>query len=571
MKSVMFRFVFILAIGLLAGSVYSAAPIPDAAERAAETIDAEDLRAHLRFLASDELQGRGTGHSGNQIAELYLATVFDRLGLGRAAGAAYLQPVELYVTTLGPGSELIITEQVSRAEVTTRYTPGSDFQPHSASASRTVTAELVFAGYGITARDLQYDDYQGLDASGRIVVSLDGEPQGDAQGGRFLGRASTRFASAGHKIENARAHGAVGLLLVRNRMRDVKAAWPETPSVRSRNFDLAADVDNETLAVGTVSSSAADRLLDGGKPRDDLDVATLRKKIDGAIEAAGEKPVSAPASFPLPGRQVRLAIDLSRQRTVAHNVVAMLEGSDPKLKQELVVVGAHFDHDGIDDDGRVYNGADDDGSGTVAVLETAEAFAEAARAGDRPARTIVFALWNGEEKGLLGSQYYVSHPVPSGHKVVANLNLDMVGRNEEIPDPEDYRFMGLPKTSADENTNAVHLLGYTYSPDFAQIVRDENAAIGLTIKQTLDASPQNLIRRSDHWSFLREEIPALFLTSGLHPDYHTPQDDVARINFEKLEKIARLAFRVSWRVASDVSLPRYVEPKRAAETSNAAR
>jgi Zn-dependent M28 family amino/carboxypeptidase len=150
---------------------------------------------------------------------------------------------------------------------------------------------------------------------------------------------------------------------------------------------------------------------------------------------------------------------------------------------------------------------------------------------------------------------------------VANVNLDMIGRNEDVPDPSDFRFVGLSKTSASENTNTLHLLGYTYSPEFAALVRQENAAVGLTIKQTLDVSPQNLIRRSDQWSFLQQRVPAVFFTTGLHPDYHTPQDDVGRINFDKLQKVARLAFRVTWRLATDPELPAYVEPRAAARVT----
>jgi hypothetical protein len=567
-KPLVSRLVGVVLLSLLAGSAYTAATIPEEAERAAETIAADDLRAHLRFLASDELGGRGTGHGGNQVAELYLAAVFERLGLGRAAGAAYLQPVEMYFTTLGPGNELVISEQVNRAQVAVRYAAGTDFQPHSASGSRTVTAELFVAGYGITAPDLQYDDYAGLDARGRIVIVLEGEPRTDGPGDRFRGRASTSYAAVEHKIQNARAHGAAGLLIVRNRLRDVRAAWPEQPSVRARHFELASAVDEQTLAIGTISIGAADQLIAAGRADGGQNVSAVRKDVEGALERAGREPVSAPASFAIPGREARLSIDLSRQRAVMHNVLAMIEGADPTLKNELVVIGAHLDHDGIDDDGRVYNGADDDGSGTVAVLEAAEAYTEAARAGRRPARTVVFALWNGEEKGLLGSRHYVANPVPAGHTIVANINLDMVGRDEDVPDPKDFRFFGLPKTAAAENTNAVHLIGYSYSPKFARIVSEENAAVGLTVKQTLDDSPTNLIRRSDHWSFLSRQIPAIFLTSGLHPDYHTPQDDVGRINFEKLEKIARLAYRVSWRVASDAVPPDYVDPAPIAKASS---
>jgi hypothetical protein len=454
---------------------------------------------------------------------------------------------------------------VDTAEVATRFEPGRDFYPHASSASRAVTADIVFAGYGITAPDYQYDDYHELDARGRIVVALDGEPQPEDERSRFLGRAPTRYASAEHKIQNAEEHGAAGLLLVRTRMRDLTSVWPDNPSVRSRHYEIAERVDREHLPVGIISTSAADALLSppGAKPGERT--AGLRKDIEAAL-GASDSAVRAPASFAVAGRQARLVVDLERERVIVHNVVAMIEGTDPALKQELVVIGAHMDHDGVDAEGRVYNGADDNASGTAGVLETAEAFAIAARNGRRPARTVVFALWNGEEKGDLGSEYYVRHPVPAG-RLVANVNLDMIGRNEDVPDPSDFRFVGLSKTSASENTNTLHLLGYTYSPEFAALVRQENAAVGLTIKQTLDVSPQNLIRRSDQWSFLQQRVPAVFFTTGLHPDYHTPQDDVGRINFDKLQKVARLAFRVTWRLATDPELPAYVEPRAAARVT----
>ncbi|HWQ00062.1 MAG TPA: M20/M25/M40 family metallo-hydrolase, partial [Vicinamibacterales bacterium] len=295
-------------------------------------------------------------------------------------------------------------------------------------------------------------------------------------------------------------------------------------------------------------------------------VAELVERIDAAVRGAGGRPVRAPASFVVADRRVTLSVDLRAERIVAHNVLGMVEGADPALRHELVVVGAHFDHDGIDEAGRIYNGADDDGSGTAAVLEIAEAFAEAARGGARPRRTVVFALWNAEEKGLLGSRHYAARPAPPG-RVVANVNLDMVGRNEHVPDERDPRFRGLTRTTPEENADAVHLIGYSYSPDLAAIVREENAAVGLKVRTTLDDNPQNLIRRSDHWVFLQRRIPAAMFTTGLHPDYHTAQDDVEKINFDKLEKIARLAYRVAWRVASGAEPPRYVEPAPARRAS----
>lgn len=136
----------------------------------------------------------------------------------------------------------------------------------------------------------------------------------------------------------------------------------------------------------------------------------------------------------------------------------------------------------------------------------------------------------------------------------------MVGRHEDVPDPNDYRFLGLGKTAAADNVNTLHVLGYSYSPSLAAVIRQENAAVGLTLKETLDDSASNLLRRSDHWPFLQRGIPAVFLTTGLHPDYHTPRDDTGLINFAKLERISRLAYRVAWRLATDPSVPAYQTP-----------
>jgi len=244
--------------------------------------------------------------------------------------------------------------------------------------------------------------------------------------------------------------------------------------------------------------------------------------------------------------------DLIAHPVVMDNILGMVEGQTPA---EVVVVGAHLDHDGIDEAGRIYNGADDNASGTAAVLAMAAAFTRAAAQGARPARTVVFALWNGEEKGSLGAEYYVSHPQPA-RRIVANINLDMVGRDEDIPDPDDPRYRGFAKTRASDNTNVVHLLGYTYAPDLARDAEIANETIHLTVKQDYDHDAQNLVRRSDDWPFLHHGIPAVFLTTGLHPDYHTPSDDTARIDFAKLERITELASRLVW-LAANGDAPRF--------------
>jgi Zn-dependent M28 family amino/carboxypeptidase len=263
------------------------------------------------------------------------------------------------------------------------------------------------------------------------------------------------------------------------------------------------------------------------------------------------------SGFVVEGRRARLRVDVVASELVVQNVLARVEGRGPN-RDELVVVGAHFDHDGIDEAGRIYNGADDDGSGTAAVLEIAEALALAARNGNRPGRSVVVAFWNAEEKGLLGSRYYVANVAPSAGRVVANVNLDMVGRHEDIPTANDPRFGGLPARSAAATRTLVHLLGYTFSPDLADVAREEARRLGLSMQTEYDAHPVNLLRRSDHWPFLVAGVPAVYLTTGLHPDYHTPEDDVDRIDFDKLERIARLAFRLVWRVADAGTAPRFM-------------
>jgi Zn-dependent M28 family amino/carboxypeptidase len=253
------------------------------------------------------------------------------------------------------------------------------------------------------------------------------------------------------------------------------------------------------------------------------------------------------------GVTAKLDPDVIARPITMDNVLGMVEGA--RTPNEVVVVGAHLDHDGIDEAGRIYNGADDNASGTAAVMAMASAFTRAAARGTRPARTVVFALWNGEEKGELGAEYYVMHPQPA-RTVVANINLDMIGREEEVPDPDDPRFRGFAKTQASENTNVVHLLGYSYAPDLARDADIANETIHLTVKQDYDRGSQGLVRRSDQWPFLQRGIPAIFLTTGLHPDYHTPNDDTVRIDFTKLERITELASRLVW-LAADGDAPRY--------------
>jgi hypothetical protein len=307
-----------------------------------------------------------------------------------------------------------------------------------------------------------------------------------------------------------------GILLVTRVLSDLRVVWPEQPSVRDASYRLMSALAAQPVPVAAISETAAEpirRALDEGRTL----TATLTPDL-----------VATPLRI--------------------HNVLGLVEGRESRHRGEVVVVGAHLDHDGVDEAGRIYHGADDNASGTAAVLAAAAAFARAAASGERPARTVLFALWNGEEKGELGAEAFLG-AIPAGRRVVANLNLDMVGRHEEVPDPQDWRFSGFPKVDPQSSANTLHVLGYSYSPSLADDLRAANEPIGLTLKEDYDEGAQNLLERSDQWPFLRRGIPALFLTTGLHPDYHTPQDEAARIDFGKLERVARLAARAAWIVA----------------------
>ena len=319
-------------------------------------------------------------------------------------------------------------------------------------------------------------------------------------------------------VAAALARGARGVLVVGRFLEGVREVWPEHPSVRASSYRLVSALRAQPAPIATISGAVADRIR-----------AALG---DGA-------PLTATLTPDLVAEPVRI-----------HNVLGIVEGRDSRRRGELVVVGAHLDHDGVDENGRIYRGADDNASGTAAVMAAAAAFAEAAAHGERPARAVLFALWNGEEKGELGAEAFADAPQPA-RRVVANINLDMVGRHEDVPDAGDWRFAGFPRVDAASSANTLHVLGYSYAPRLAADVRQANAAVGLSLREDYDVGAQDLLHRSDQWPFLRRGIPAVFLTTGLHPDYHTPDDEAARIDFGKLERVARLAARAAWIVAEN--------------------
>jgi Zn-dependent M28 family amino/carboxypeptidase len=537
-----------LAAGFLAAVLFA----PLAAQQRApqnDSIRQEALRADLFFVAGDSLRGRLTNTEENRATADFIRSRFERMGLKPAGpNGSFFQLYNLMTATLpaSPASNFI---EIGSGDVVRQLHVGQEFYPNRMSASGVASAAVVFVGFGISAPQLGYDDYNG-DVGGKIVLALDHEPGERDPNSPFDGVVTSEPSTPWRKALAAQERGAVAVLFVSDVHNHPGAAnfeaaaqnyWPEKPP-RILNYTLAAWADRIHIPVAQVSPALAASLVAGtGKTLDDLSKAS--ETAHGA----------APA--PLPGTRVTVHTAVDRHVVPDRNVVALVEGADPRLKNEWVIVSAHFDHNGADGT-QIFNGADDNGSGTVALLEIADAYALAAKAGQRPRRSVLFAAWNSEERGLLGAWAYTEQPLAPLPSIAALLNMDMIGRNEEIPAGGGQRFAGLEVQTAESNSNALNLMAFSKVPDITAAVEKANAVIGLELKKRYDNNSSNLLRRSDQWPFLQRGVPAMGFITGLHPDYHTQYDRPEKINYVKMEKIARLVHQVSWDIATADARPR---------------
>ena len=516
-----------------------------------ESIRQEDLRADLFFLAGDSLRGRLTDTEENRAAADFIRSRFERLGLkGAGPGGSFFQPYNLMTATLANQTLPSNTLQVQGANGSAQsLRVGQEFYPHRFSASGTATGSVVFAGFGISAPHLGYDDYRG-DVKGKIVLALDHEPGERDPNSPFDGVVTSEPSTAWRKALAAQEKGAVAVMFVSDVQNHPGAAnfeatarnyWPEKPP-HLLSYTLAAWSDRIHIPVVQISPAVASSLVAGtGKTLEELGKAS--------------ETAHGFAALPLPGSRVTLSTAVDRHIVPDRNVVALLEGSDPQLKNEWVLVTAHYDHNGADAT-QIFNGADDNGSGVVALIEIAEAYALAAKEGRRPKRSILFASWNSEERGLLGAWAYTEQPLAPLNTIAAVLNMDMIGRNEEIPIGGGQRFAGLEVQTAESNSNALNLMAFSKVPDITAVVERANGGIGLELKKRYDNNSSNLLRRSDQWPFLQRGVPAMGFITGLHPDYHTQYDRPEKINYVKMEKITRLVHQVSWEIANADAKPR---------------
>ena len=526
------------------GLSQSLAPVPARLAPGYETIREDTLRADLTFLASDALQGRMSLQPGDETAMQWIASEFAKAGLQPAANGSYLQPVPL------------IEYRPDRAQNSVSLTRGGkDTQwkfPEVLGGYRQdtdLTAEVVFAGFGITAPELGYDDYAGLDVHGKIVLVFDHEPQEIDPSSIFNGTGNTRYATTRVKVLNAQAHGAAGVLIVAEPNRkhpsnQERVARIGGSAVRSTPLPSQALADDELhIPAAVVSDAAAKEILAtaGATPSD------LESAIDRDLK---------PQSRALPDTRATIHFrNTSVSTGTSYNVVGLLEGNDSKLRSETILISGHHDHDGMSGS-EIWHGADDNGSGSVGVVALAGAFAANAKAksGLPTKRSLLFVVFAAEERGLLGAFYLAAHPLRPLETTRAMINFDMIGRNETPSD----QTQGLLEIPAD-TTNRLNLIGALYSPDYQRTVVEQNKQVGLVLDDRFDReSALNVFFRSDQFPFVLKNVPAFWWFTGFHPDYHHTTDTADKINYLKMAKILRLAYLSGCQFANQAVPPRFV-------------
>lgn len=502
----MLRAVLLLAGGILFGPAW--AQLEDLPARYAALVDQADLRRHLDTLASDRYEGRETGLKGQKMAAHYLRERFIELGIppvpdaeqrGMAANG-YEQPFPLEVSTPGGISLVVSGRPIGFMQ---EFFYFQERAKHSFSVDTVVLTDE--------------SSILGADVKDRVVLMLQEErkdrPKGDRPPRDF-------FQEITRKGKLAEAAGARLLLLGSphaGAMMRQYAHYITTPRMK------LVDGKGQAERTGSVQVMVID--------------APTTERILGRGRMSWKKAVRHSVRGPV---QIRCPLELvhqpMRRSLQGENVLGYLEGAD--LKDELVVLTAHYDHIGKDGE-EVYNGADDDGSGTVALLELAQAFARAKAEGHGPRRSILFMPVSGEEKGLLGSEWYSEHPVFPLESTVADLNIDMIGRTDSA------HAQGTPYVyiiGSDRLSTELHRINEEANARYTRLLLD------MTFNERND--PNRYYYRSDHYNFARKGVPVIFYFSGVHEDYHQPGDEVGKIRFDLLEQRARLVFHTAWELAN---------------------
>ena len=497
-----------------------------------EAVTAAQLKDYLFFVASDEMEGRDTPSRGLNTTAKFIAMELSRAGLKPAGDdGTFFQRIGL--------RRFKVDQEKTRAELNGRSLKfGEDFSLSAAQLGPgSAEGQLVYVGNGFYYPSKNLNPYQGVQVKDKIaIVAGTAFPRGISRRDLSEGKEGVDWESPGSYLRKNGARGIVYLPsanYLSNWNVSVNALLESGTRWTVEKFQKQ---DGQSLPSIIASEKLATAILEGEK----RDAATIIKG------EAGE-------AFELsPSKQIKFSINVKSEQTNTQNVVAVLEGSDPKLKNEYVAIGAHYDHVGmgtpINGDG-IWNGADDDGSGTVSVLSIAEAFA----AGPRPKRSLLFVWHCGEEKGLWGSRYVTDYPLIPLNEIVAQLNIDMIGRSKHEGDT-------LPVNKDLTGSHEIYVIGSKMmSTDLGALSEQvNNSFLKLSFNYKYDdpKDPQRFFFRSDHYNYARKGIPIIFYFDGTHEDYHKPTDHPDKIDYQKMERVARTVLATAWELANRPERPK---------------
>lgn len=474
-------------------------------------ITAEEIQEHINYLASDELEGRFTGSRGEKLAGEYIAKEFEQYGLTPLFDGSYFQEfpfIESVELTDNNSITLTIEGEQNLLSV------NKDFTTLPFSGKAELKAGLVFVGYGITAPMFGYDDYDGIDVTGKVVMAMRHYPDFDSTESKF-----EKLASLRAKAATAKGNGAVGIIFVNEH-----AFFPKSDDFIPLKYDGAGGM--KEFAVAQISRGFADQIFESER--------ASYSKTQGEINSELK-----PNSFQITKTNISLKTEINEIEKNGRNVAGYLEGNDPVLKDEYIVIGGHYDHLGYGQTGSrytgkpmpIHNGADDNASGTTGILETAEKFASIK---NELKRSIVFVAFSGEELGLLGSNYFANNAPYGIEKTISMFNMDMIGRVTE---------------------NNLTIIGSGTSTLWKEILAQENK-YGFNLLLNDDGWGG-----SDHTSFTVKNIPVLFFFSGVHMDYHMPSDVAETINAEREEDVVNFVYDLTSIIESRDEKPDFVKVK----------
>lgn len=484
----------------------------------ANLITEKTTYAHMQKLATNEMEGRGTGQKGGRKAAEYIATEFKKYGLTAPVNGSYYQDVPLTKRGFSV-EEFSINNQP--------FTFGKDFFIQTQNPVHTIQSEeIVFIGFGI--QDQNYNDLKGIDIKDKVVLLLAEDEPIDSEGKSWITKSASKSEWSTNRFKRLQE-------LLKKAPKLILSYTPQNKEMLTRfgtritdgRISLSGEIEqqqssNSEAPIVLITESVTASLFDN----------TSIESLIAQINETGQ-----PASQVL-SKSIIATLGVSDTHFHDPNVMGLIEGTDKK--DEVLVITGHYDHDGINQDGVIFFGADDNASGTVGVLELARAFAQAKKDGNGPRRSILFIALAAEEKGLLGSKYYVNNPILPLEKTIVNINLDMIGRIDDLHLNGDHNY--------------IHTIGANRSSkELAQINEDVNekyTKINIDYTYDTDDEPMQLFKRSDQYNFYLKNIPIIFYMSGLHPHYHTPEDTIDKIDFPMMVKREHLIFHTIWEVAN---------------------